>query len=181
MNRIFLWFYCLDIPDVLGLVLLATMGFGLLRHRYGGWKYWKTVAVLLFVCWVAVVLLGTLGNRTSAEEASRPVLIPFYSYYLAAAVGPVERYRVNLMNVILFYPAGLLGCGLLPKRWKAGRRIMLITVLFALVSIGIECCQYYFRLGLVETDDVIHNTLGVLLGAIVYAIPEKHKARKVDR
>ena len=74
------------------------------------------------------------------------------------------------MNVVLFYPAGLLACELLPKKWSRAKRIILVTALFVLLSSGIEACQYYFALGQVEADDVLHNGLGALIGAAVCTI-----------
>lgn len=39
------------------------------------------------------------------------------------------------------------------------------------MSIGIEYAQYRFGLGLAEVDDVIHNALGAMLGALARSIP----------
>ena len=82
------------------------------------------------------------------------------------------------MNVVLFYPTGLLACELLPKSWNRAKRVILIAVLFALVSVGIEFCQYHFVLGQAEVDDVIHNTLGTLIGALICTIHLKWKPCK---
>lgn len=79
------------------------------------------------------------------------------------------------MNVVLFYPAGLPGCEALSKRWKRVWKVLLVTCVFPLVSIGIEYSQYRFVLGLAETDNVIHNTLGTLLGALDYSASTKPK------
>ena len=48
---------------------------------------------------------------------------------------------------------------------KAGK----IAVLFAcvLLSVSVESMQYFFSLGLAETDDIISNMLGVILGALL--------------
>ena len=40
-------------------------------------------------------------------------------------------------------------------------------------SVFVEASQYYLRRGLCETDDVIHNTIGVVVGMIVYAVVRK--------
>ena len=85
------------------------------------------------------------------------------------------------MNVILFYPAGLFACELLPKSWSWAKRVILVAVLFALVSTGIEFCQYHFALGQSEIDDVIHNTFGALIGAMISTIHVKWKAGKFKK
>lgn len=79
--------------------------------------------------------------------------------------------RTNFMNTILFYPVGLFGSELLPNRWKYVQKAVLIGIIFALMSLGIEFCQYRYALGLAEVDDVIHNTLGALLGTLAGLIP----------
>lgn len=166
MRKLFLWFYCLPIVDAVLLVVLVTVVFLILRKKFGNTPYWKAGISILFVCWIAVILFGTLGQRTEGGNLSMPILTPFYSYYTALNSGNKEIYRTNFMNVVLFYPVGLLGYETLPKRWKQVWKVVLITCAFALVSIGIECTQYRFGLGLAEADDVIHNTVGTLLGAI---------------
>ncbi len=165
MNRIFLWFYCLPIAQALLIILLVTAAWLLLRHKFGNCPFWRAGVALLFMVWIAVILLGTLGQRTGGE-AARVTLTPFASYFEALNGGPRELYRTNFMNAVLFYPAGLLGFELLPKRWKRTGKIALLAAVFALMSTGIEYCQYRFGLGLAETDDVIHNALGAALGGM---------------
>lgn len=166
MRKIFLWFYCLPILDAVLLIVLATVVFLFLRKRFGNTLYWKVGIPFLFFCWVAVIFFGTLGQRTEGGNLSEPILMPFASYYTALNGGSKELYRTNFMNAVLFYPAGLLGCEALPKRWRKIWKVMLVTCVLALVSVGIEYTQYRFGLGLAEVDDVIHNTLGTLLGAV---------------
>lgn len=173
MGTIFHWFYCLPISDAVLLVILATMVFLLLRKLFGNTPCWRVGISLLFVCWIAVIFLGTLGQRTEGGELPEPILTPFYSYYTALNGGSKELYRTNFMNVVLFYPAGLLGCEMLPKRWRKVWKVVLLICVFALMSIGIEYTQYRFGMGLAETDDVIHNTLGTLLGALTCGVSIK--------
>lgn len=166
MRTLFLWFYCLPISGAVLLIALATVMFLFLRERLGNTPYWKAGIPILLVCWIAVILFGTLGQRTEGGNLSEPILIPFYSYYTALNGGSQELYRTNFMNAVLFYPAGLLSCELLPGRLRKIWKVILVTCVFALVSIGIEYSQYRFGLGLAEVDDVIHNALGTLLGAL---------------
>lgn len=169
MHKIFLWFYRLPMGDAVMLILLATGCFLLLREKLRDRAYWKVSIALLLSAWIAVILYGTLGQRTEGGNLSEPVLTPFASYYAALHGGSKELYRTNFMNAVLFYPAGLLACELLPRRWHWLWKAMLVAAVFALVSAGIEFTQYRFGLGLAEVDDVIHNALGTLLGAIVCA------------
>ena len=165
MAKLFLWFYCLPIWQAVLLILSATAAFLLLREKYRNSPYWKPCIALLLCVWTAVILRGT-HSRQSGGSLSEPVLVPFASYHAALAGGPREIYRTNFMNAALFYPAGLLGHELLPGWRRRFLKILPLTVLYALVSFGIEYTQFRFGLGVAETDDVIHNTLGTLLGAI---------------
>lgn len=166
MRSLFHWFYCLPLSNAFILVVLAATLFLLLRSRLGAKPYWKAGIFLLFACWLFVIYLGTLGYRTESGNLSEPILIPFYSYYTVLSGGLKELYRSNFMNIALFFPAGLLGCELMPKQWRPLYCVTLITGLFMLISIGIEYIQFQFSMGLAETDDVIHNSLGVLLGGV---------------
>lgn len=159
-RAIYLWFYSLPIRDAVLMIFLATIVFGMLRARFGNSPYWRTGIPLLLVGWIAVIFLTTLGRRSAGSYIADPVLTPLYSYYRAISGGSQELYRANFMNMVLFYPAGFLGCSLLPKRWIP------VVCTFALMSIGIEYVQYRFSMGLAEMDDVIHNTLGAILGAL---------------
>lgn len=170
MRKIFLWFYCLPFGEAALLLLLASLLFWFLRKKLGDTAFWKTGILLLFLVWIAVIFFGTLGQRTEDGSLSPPILMPFASYCAVLNGGSRELLRTNFMNVVLFYPAGLLGCEALPKKWRKGWKGVLITVLLALVSGCIEYTQYQFGLGMAETDDVIHNTLGALLGGIVISI-----------
>lgn len=165
MGRIFHWFYCLPIRDALMWVAAGLLAFVLIRERLGTRRFWRWASGCLLLCWVGVILLGTLGNRSASPDAAEPWLIPFYSYHLAAG-GAKELYRANFMNAVLFLPAGLFAAEALPRGWKRSRRVLIGVVFCLLLSVVIEFCQYAFCLGQVETDDVIHNTLGGLIGTL---------------
>ena len=178
MNRIFHWFYCMPLSRAVIWILLAATLFLLLRSKLGEKTYWKAGVLLLFICWLFVIFFGTLGYRTEGDKLSEPILIPFYSYYTALNGGSEEIYRSNFMNIALFFPAGLLGCDLLPKRWRPFFSVLLVTGLFMLISIGIEYIQFQFSMGLAEVDDVIHNSLGVLLGGVFCRVSIKTSSTK---
>lgn len=62
------------------------------------------------------------------------------------------------LNILMFIPLGFL---LGEKGWKA--------ILFgSLLSVFIELTQYVFLLGYCEADDVLNNTIGTAIGALLY-------------
>ena len=60
------------------------------------------------------------------------------------------------LNILLFIPLGLL----------LGRKQAIAIGL--MLSAGIELTQYVFRLGVCELDDVLNNTIGAAIGALLY-------------
>ena len=181
LQAFFLWFYCLSITDAVLLIIVVSAGYLILRQWLGDKRLWRPVIALLFLAWLAVMAVATLADRTPGLIPMEPELIPFHSYRAVMAGENKEILRSNFMNLILFYPAGLFACELLPKSWSRAKRVILVAVLFALVSAGIEFCQYHFALGQAEVDDVIHNALGALIGALISTIPVKWKPGKLKK
>ena len=83
--------------------------------------------------------------------------------------------RLVNLNVLLFVPFGL-SLPFVVTPGKAGERrgkvwCFIVTIAIAVVlSVAIEAVQYRFALGRCETDDVLANTLGALLGACAYLL-----------
>jgi glycopeptide antibiotics resistance protein len=94
----------------------------------------------------------------------RAILTPFWSHDHSLE-GYGHLHPEVILNVLVFIPIGvLLGCASdKMKWWKA--------LLFgASFSILIEVVQYVTRRGFAEFDDVFHNTLGCLIGFVLFAI-----------
>lgn len=132
------------------LVLIWWKGFKL-GLRYG--------TVLLLAEWVFLVLCAIAFFReTSAERGYN--LMPFWSYWDYGEHSYfLEMFGENVLNVVLFVPIGfLVGCGL--------RRMTLKKVLLlgGGLSVFLELLQFLFKKGFCETDDVIHNVLGCMIG-----------------
>lgn len=74
-----------------------------------------------------------------------------------------ELLKENFLNVFLLMPVGIL----LPMMGVNMRR----TVLFGACWSGlIETLQLVTRRGLFELDDIFHNTLGVVIGYLIFII-----------
>lgn len=69
------------------------------------------------------------------------------------------------MNVVVFVPVGVL-FGLAMRR----RNVWAALLFGAGLSVGIEVLQFVFKKGFTEVDDVMHNTLGCLIGFGVYSM-----------
>ena len=170
LQTIFLRFYCLPYGEAAE--YMAALGLFLLiaRERFGKKCWWRPVLGGLLLIWIAILFYATVISRTPGQFGP-PNLIPFHSYREVGAGGSWEILLSNYMNILLFFPGGLFLCGLLPGRWHWLLRVFVSGAVFALLSGAMEYGQYVWQLGLVEIDDVLHNVLGALLGAVFTLIP----------
>ena len=130
-----------------------------------GWKKGgRYCAVIWMMAWVVLVIGSTLVFRESSMER-RTQLIPFISYWdFGENSYFLECFVANLLNVMLFVPIGFFaGLGFRNIGWKK------VALGGCLLSIAIEISQFVFRKGYCEVDDVLHNSLGCLIGYGVYA------------
>ncbi len=161
----FLWIYVRPIPQLILLVLAVSAGFCLVHRRWGHHALWKIGLLLALMLWAGAAVLLTVTGRESGGAITHS-LSPFHSYRELLNGGNPEILRSNFMNGLLFFPAGLLFGSLLPRKMPTWCRILLTLLLFAGFSLGIEYVQFTGSLGNAETDDVIHNTLGTVLGCL---------------
>lgn len=164
LETLFLRFYCLDLWDIVLIMLGASALYLVLRRFFAKHLWWRQVVRAAFVGWCVVIAAATIVSRESHNLA--PSLWPFASYREMMAGGNIEIFRSNFMNVVLFYPAGLLLCDGITKRLNRLSRFLITVATGAVCSAIIESVQYFFLLGKTEADDVIHNTLGITLGAL---------------
>lgn len=98
-------------------------------------------------------------------------LIPFHFIMDAIKTGNEEFFRTGWMNILLFIPGGMWLSYSVKNPTKI--KYVLQVIFLILVSITIEIVQWYYQLGTVETDDVICNTLGAIIGVTSFAWAEK--------
>ena len=133
-------------------VLILIWWKGLRRgSRYG--------IVLLLAEWICLVLCAIVIFRSTDAERGYN-LIPFWSYWDYGEHSYfMEMFGENVLNVLLFVPIGFLaGCGLERMTFKK------VLFLGGGMSVFIELLQFIFKKGFCETDDVIHNVLGCMIG-----------------
>lgn len=68
------------------------------------------------------------------------------------------------MNVVAFVPIGLLSGWTFKLKWWQ------VLIIGFVISLSIEILQYVSKRGFAEFDDVMHNTLGSLIGYGIYAL-----------
>lgn len=129
---------------------------------------------IIFVWLIAYLFLmfySTVLGRDSHDE----VLIelkPFWSLEVMQS-GSIDTFLEKLNNILFFVPYGMLltlgkirgleGCGY-------------VAIVGFITSVTIEVLQLITRTGMCETDDVICNTIGCVIGAgIVVAVRKVNK------
>lgn len=108
---------------------------------------------ILFGAYIAAVLWITLFSRIG--EGYRGFLLPFHSY-VEIWKGEWRPLLENIGNIALFIPLGV------ALKWSGVKDVKKAGFL---VSLLIEVLQFTFALGTFECDDLIHNTLGAVIGA----------------
>lgn len=146
--------------------ILAALFFCALYRKYAGKRWFRPGIGGLLAVWFAAVLWSTIFSREPGTYES--CWIPLHAYWLVLSGACPEMYRSCLMNVALFYPAGLLLAGLLPQRIRYRHRMLYTVICFALFSLSIELSQHFLQLGTSEIDDVLHNTLGAVTGVTAF-------------
>lgn len=137
-------------------VLCIVMAIGFILYR--GQRMKKFVMGALAIEYYFLVLCSTVICRT-APVSKRMELMPFYNY---ADIWNGEDFKHTIMeillNVALFVPIGFLLGGIMHKGF-----LKVLLTGFLLSSL-IELLQFVSGRGLCETNDVVHNTVGCMLG-----------------
>ena len=112
---------------------------------------------LLLVEYTALLLHFTVFIRPATGKHEM-ILTPFWSYTAIHGGAKVLMQEV-LSNVVVFIPIGFLLGIVLRKGGLAG--VMAVGIG---ISVVIELLQLTMMRGFCETDDVIHNAVGCLMG-----------------
>lgn len=144
---------------IVALVLSVAIAILSRKQRYN-----RVIRVWIAAC-LFLMLYSTVLGRTIKESASIQ-LIPFWSIG-AIQNGLIEVLYEKVYNVLFFVPLGLL-LGLIGSSSSSGSNGYKGAIIIGfLTSVGIELLQLITRTGTCETDDVICNTLGCGIGAVM--------------
>lgn len=155
-----------DIPMAVyeGLLSVLCLGAVVIIACYGLKRGWSWIAGLVLAEYIFFIYCSTVIYRTVAERFVGYSFTPFWSYN-AIQEGRIELLPENIMNVVAFVPIGLLlGIGKPRLKW------WMVLLIGACLSVSIEILQFVFKKGFSELDDVMHNTLGCMIGYGIYAV-----------
>ena len=151
-----------DIPHDVYVVLLiifsigSVMAFVLKGMRKG--LRWSMG--LLLIEYVFLLFCSTVIFRKGSKIVGHD-FCPFWSYK-AILEGRDGLIGENIMNATVFVPVGLLIGTLISQKTQKGWLAAMVAGL--LISVSIEALQFFLHRGFAEVDDVMHNTMGCLIG-----------------
>ena len=138
-----------------GLLSVFCLGVVLFMVFKGVRTGFKWSSVLLLIEYIFLLFCSTVIFRPTVEVRQYD-FHPFWSY------DRPELLVENIMNVVVFIPVGIL-LGIAFKQmtwWKA-------LLIGCGISVTIETLQFFFMRGFSELDDVMHNTVGCLIGFLI--------------
>lgn len=156
-NMIFVLYplFCILLPCML-YVLIQTKGF----HRRTNFIH--MIWVFIFLYYVYLVLettgIGTIweiGLYPGMKLQEEINLIPFRDGISLSMI----------LNVVMFMPLGFL----LPLLWKEYQSLVRTAIIGFCFSCGIEFCQLFNR-RVSDVDDLLVNTLGAILGWLIWIV-----------
>ncbi len=132
----------------------------------------KAIVISALAVSIALIFWITLSSRSMGDV--RQSYEPFWSYK-EIINGNFKPLIEIIENIILFVPIGMAaGLILHLNFWQT----LVMGFVFSLI---IESCQWYGQLGHFEVDDLVHNTLGAVLGAAFVKIPIIGKLFKLPK
>lgn len=156
-NMIFVLYplFCILLPCML-YVLIQTKGF----HRRTNFIH--MIWFFIFLYYVYLVLettgIGTIweiGLYPGMKLQEEINLIPFRDGISLSMI----------LNVVMFMPLGFL----LPLLWKEYQSLVRTAIIGFCFSCGIEFCQLFNR-RVSDVDDLLMNTLGAILGWLIWIV-----------
>lgn len=124
-----------------------------------------TVLSIIYLVALLWILVFKLGVRFSYMETRSVNLIPFSEPLILN--GKID-FGEMILNAVIFVPLGIYA-GVLFKQWTSGKKVFL----FFLISLLIETLQFILKAGAFDITDIITNTLGGIIGLIVFKAIEK--------
>lgn len=140
--------------------------------------YGLFILYLIFLLRITLFKQASLYNLIAAIGASERTIsvIPLQSIVEMVSHNiSISRILENVFgNVIVFIPWGLLS----PIILKRGHRRVFATGIA--VSVSIEILQLVFGLGSTDIDDLIFNTLGVVVGYLLFKAMQKRSKSSIS-
>ena len=147
-------------------------------------KQIRLLCRVLFALYIAglvyFLFFAEMLDRTGIERSYRYNLIPFREIrrfiVYADLLGPMAVISNLFGNIVIFMPFGFL----VPILGRKKLNFWFTSLLSFALSLAVECIQLVTRTGCFDVDDIFLNTIGGMLGYLVYALVQRKRDRDAD-
>ena len=153
-------------------------------------KHWCILVLILFLIYLAVVMIGTLAvqGRSPLEWVHvlvppgkvRELLVYPLQHHHPVTFAKLLNFADRIGNMLLFLPLGM-GIFFVFRRFSPDAvRIPLFVALFLglFLSIGIETFQYLVPKRIPSLSDIIANTAGAVFGSYLLIFRKMYREIK---
>ena len=145
---------------------LACFLIGCLLRSRGKMRLLDCLALAILTFYLAFVYTLTIYAREVTSEATMQLSL-FWSYKHIIS-GDKNMFFEVFWNVVMLMPYGFLASFI--SKSKAKWSVLLSGFM---LSVGIELTQLLTHRGLFEYDDILHNTLGTVIGIALFYVAAK--------
>lgn len=166
---------------LLSLAFVFAFPFVLKHHYLGESKVNRSVIQFSLIGYLIIVLCITLLCRKLEDKtviyfdvlkSHRYILRTIHEGFVTSGIsGAIKRYHWvkgtiegHTLNTVLFIPFGYL----MPLQRRGAPKPYWIILLAFLFSLFIECGQLMTHRGWFDANDLLHNTLGAMIGLSIY-------------
>ncbi|MCD7836289.1 MAG: VanZ family protein [Lachnospiraceae bacterium] len=143
---------------IVGIFAAILLGAWNDRRKGGGKKAFSTAAVTCFVMYAAIILCITFLSRESGS--GQKLDLKLFSTW-----GINDRNNAYVVeNILLFVPFGFIA----PWAFKSFMKPHICIFAGFMTSLAIELMQLITSRGFFQIDDIITNTLGMIIGYIFF-------------
>lgn len=144
----------------------ALVGYHFYKKRGGKYTVTKMQFIVLFllIAWLIVVIGLTMLDRGVNYEGW--INLKLFSGYINAWNNwSLSELQLIIFNILMFMPLGLF----LPLLGKPLRHFSPVLLISLMVTICLEIIQLLTGMGIFELNDVLHNTIGSIIGYFLVA------------
>ena len=143
------------VAGIIVAIILSAINDRRVRRNKAPFLVW---AITAFIMYFVIMLFITFLSRESGSRIG--VDLELFSTW-----GINTRNNAYVIeNILLFIPYGFL-CAWV---FKAARKFLPCTLIGMVTSLGVECLQLVTERGYFQIDDIITNTLGTVVGYIIF-------------
>lgn len=162
-------------------IILFIIGYGLVYKKIMKGKRTinksKLFLYCISICYMFVVIGATFLSRGINYGTINLHLLS--SYRQAYNCMQISLFRNIVLNILLFVPLGFL----LPFYSKKMQKFYITIPIGCFITLIIEILQFVTKIGIFEIDDILNNSIGVVIGyssfMILKSIATKQNRNKI--